>query len=312
MAPTDPEPHARLRHILSWCEKTRTMLAEAQQTDDTRRIAWLQAVLRLAESLLAKEKARQKEAIIKMGEGLQVQLHTQEGLQAEVNQGKLTPEQAKMSWSELQRRAQAYRADIDDANTELRAKSSEDLGGFVDAPLAAYAEKLGVRLPAMPKMLTPHAVNVRIALVALVVGIIAVGVVAYSMLGMPALRMYVERQAHLVHVRVVNDLLKDVTVLIPWPDDAAKLAHPDGYGVELRMRPVGETDFRVVALSPSAWTRDGVPTVQQEPVALSPKLDTGVTLDLRKVVGVDPAATPLQIVLTNASGRIISRVRLNE
>jgi hypothetical protein len=311
MAPPERGLRDTFRLLHSFVEKAHQLRDVSTAEADKRRADWLFRVEKLASDFLQERKREEGAAMTGLGQGLQVQLQMQQDLQRQLSAGQITRQEAEVAHKELQRRINAYRADIDKLNHVLRAQDSATLGGFIDLPLEDYARELQVELPSTPRELSPQAVNIRIAIAAGVIGIVAVLAVAWSVLGVPGLKLYLQRDGDVVTVQVYNNLFSDITLFAPWPDGAARQQHSDAYGLELHAQRVGSTRLEELPAQVPAWTKDGVPTLQQEPVVLPPGLDARIELDLKKVVGINPTETALEVHLTDGGGRVVAREQLN-
>jgi len=307
--------------------------AEQLEFDRTTHETHLEAV----ESDVAELRAEVQRLSAQHAEVLQARLRAQETLIADAAAGKLSPMAANRQNHKLIQELAAIREELHALNHLQRAKTPEELGGFLDFPLEQYAPKAarlaGRASSAKPAALvhverTPAAARPapastgagrqfwnenRVTLVAapilLLLGVFAV---LYLRVWRHDVRFEVYPPAEgaaMLGIRCHNQTLQPVTWHVPW--HTGRLVRPRGdFGLDLYLRETGAPEYRHFLAPPEIWLHEGQTMEGLDLLSIPPRLHTDVQLDLAALRSLAPEMDGLHIAASRGDGRIYLRHEL--
>ena len=249
----------------------------------------------------------------RLGALLREALAQQERLVARVQEGTLKAAKANRLNRKVATSIEGYRASLAELNRCLQARSSDELGGFLDMPLSAYVggvKKKPLQIPVKP---TP------------VQFVLWVGMVAMAVLGSLYYLDYFEEAPPValevgqmdpgtgaIKVMCRNDSQAPILLYVPWhgPIVGENTGGLTPYGLALYVREADSRQFRMFPVPVSAWSYQGRTMREGGPIEVAPHLYVNLVLDEQDALaGMKPEA--LRISLLNADGKPVVEHQIN-
>ncbi len=271
------ELRQQLRVLLSWREQAERLKKPTATAENH--------FLRLRE----REAPRMRE----MGATLQMLLRRQKQ-----TTGKAESEHLARQMAEL-------RSEIAFLNHLLTNPTLDEVGGFLDVPLDRYPKLLKTERKAL---WTPWNARDRkqVAAVAVLL-VVAVLAVLYLTLWRAQVRFEAiapEFPNGQLRLLCINQTTNSIRISAPRDAVSARQSPRHSYGVSAFVREPGKKDFRLTPVT-GAWTYNGTPTTQRDPVLVAPGMSAELQLDLARAFPPGIKADALRIACMRGDGAVV-------
>jgi uncharacterized small protein (DUF1192 family) len=302
----------RLRLLLSWRKKVlQAGDHPADHSFDRRRYAsfddFRAAELEGINRRLSKLRNRGHRYIERRALALRTALQAREDLPARIQSGRLKPEAANRENRELEGRIAALRDEIARYNQMLSAESPEDLGGYIDRPLPAYAWRTGAIVRNTAQKMIPRTQNHFLVLCALAGLLVMAGIVQHNLWGGE-----VVFQADVIggrdgQIRLLchNGTLSTIQFFAPWTEGLGGEKPRRTYGVDLYVATNDEPELRRFSSEGDLWLRQGKPSIHLEAVRIDPGLIEEFFLDLYELDKRLPGYRAVQLTCSREDGETV-------
>ncbi len=262
--------------------------------------------LRLSRKRLHRAKRHGRKEVVKLAARLRGMLEAQGALPTQVAAKNCTPTQANERNRRLQTEIEHLRAEIAEYNRLLAAGTPEAAGGFIDLPLDAYAAEVSKVAP--PMLNRTDRTQILVAAILLVVSVLGI---VYFTLGQGEVTFEAALPNSLsgtVHITCHNGTARGIILYAPWSLALAGEAGTRDFGVDVYVREEGEETYRLFPSPGHAWTVEGTPTAQIEPLNVEPGLPAKVELHLAAMGAASETAEALQVVCARGDGHVVYTV----
>ncbi len=173
------------------------------------------------------------------------------------------------------------RHDIAQFNLLLKAKASQELGGFADLPLDQYPVELGLRVRG--KSLGLDRDDFITIVVSLILMVLICGGIAWYHLWRAEVSFQISRPGpRHVAIEFQNHSSFTTYLVGPWPEGKAKFDHND-FGLALHCRAAGAEKFQDCTNLRDVWTYQRRTLSPAKPIQVESGMSVVVVLDLTRL-----------------------------
>ncbi|HOZ49870.1 MAG TPA: hypothetical protein PLO37_20905 [Candidatus Hydrogenedentes bacterium] len=248
-------------------------------------------------------------------------LADQTRLETSVREGRTSRQAAREMGRHINTTIEALRRALAELNALNAARTAEEVGGFIDLPLDAYAPATEGKTP-VPQ--TPSAKRARpqwrftwsysnvLSVVVVVMGvavciyILSRGVGTHGEVSFAA--CIAPGTAQAVEITVKNDRKAPIAFHAPWPSGTPTVgdASEKAYGVTLSVREAADAPWRLVPAEATRWIQNGLGVEGERAFAIGPRLSMAITLDVQRLSesGISPKAIKLDFA--SGEGKLVT------
>jgi len=274
-----------------------------------------------AEAAIANVKKTIEGECIRLAEQLRQALDEKQRLLAGLAAQRVSQEEAHKTGRRLSLRIEGIRASISELNALHAARTSEDVGGFIDLPLDRYRTSVlkraqrGARKASAPRLRLRPSLSLSnvIALAIVVLGLMVAAAFVFRIgPSGDAVRFEMRRSevaSEVVSVRCCNDGNHTITLWAPTSEDRRRHSSARNgpqYGISLYVREGAEGPWRLLPATEGCWLNQGLPLPGQNTFTIDPGISLDLNLDTRQLIrtGANPQAVKIECVTD--SGKVVA------